>query len=123
MAVYRRKIIGVSIILLILSGLFFIPFSPTQTQVAATGRKPFGGKVLTKVDCDCNKVTWITVGPPVPGSFIINPATRIYREYRIEIGRWVLGLSIPATFPCVKKVSGFCTLIGGGFPVTIIGTS
>lgn len=157
MAIYRRKIIGVSVILFILSGLFFIP---VYGQTGATTflpvsylRKPFGGKVLTKIECTCGlgsvisifgntfginstivsllsfaannlpNPELITVGPPVGGSYMVVPGTKIYREYQIDIGRWVLGNSIPAAVPCLVDVKLICIPVGAGFPITIVGTS
>lgn len=119
----KKQFIAVIFALLVLAGLFFIPYSESQAQVSSgILPKPFGGKIITKVDCDCSGFTWIVVGPPVPGSFIITPATRIYREYRIEIGRWVLGLADLILAPCMKK-DLVCVPVGWGFPVRIIGTS
>jgi len=154
----KRYIFLLSVGLIILGILFFIPVygqtSPSTFLPSSFKRQPFGGKILTKIVCDCGlgsivgmfgsaiginstlvgllegvaknslpNPVWITVGPPVGGSYMVVPGTKIYREYQIEVGRWVLGNSIPTMVPCIKKVGPICAPAGAGFPITIVGTS
>ena len=153
----KKYIFLLSAVLIIFGILFFIPVygqtSPSTFLPSSFIRKPFGGKILTKVECNCglgsvigifgsitglnaalvNILTFaanrlpnpvlITVGPPVGGSYMVVPGTKIYREYQIEVGRWVLGNSIPTLVPCIKKVVLICVPVGAGFPITIVGTS
>lgn len=135
-----------------LAGLFFIPYRESKAALT-TAFKPFGGRILTKIECDCGvgaiiravggslgisqvvlglastalnslpNPVLIIVGPPVGGSYMILPGTKIYREYKLDVGVWVLGLSIPEPLPCIKDVKLICVPVGAGFPVTIVGTS
>ena len=94
-------------------GFFHIPKQAQAQSVVL----PFGGTMITVVPC--NTGLWITVSPPVPGSFMIMPTTLIYLYYLFHPGALALGGYLPITIPCVVGV----VPVGGGFKVIEVGTS
>lgn len=89
---------------------------------------PFGGRVLATIPCTCSASTMITVGLPRPGTFILTPASRIYKNYLPIPGRWVLGIATGVS-PCMVliplPIPPFMTCIpmGAGGVIVRIGTS
>ena len=96
-------------------------FSSSGTYLASAQSsigRPIGGRILTVSPCDTG--LWITVGPPLPGSFMIMPTTRIFKFGSFRPGAFVLGLSVlGAEAPCIVGV----VPVGVGEVMSVVGTS
>lgn len=85
---------------------------------------PFGGKITFVRLCNAPPAVLITVGPPIPGDYmVLTPGTFIFRYGSFRVGAKVLGLMTP--FPVTCFVGGFPAMvpIGAGSPVIMVGTS
>ena len=86
-------------------------------SIAGTGR-PFGGRVLYSLRCNCSTGYWLIIGPPKGGKFHF--ISQDYREYTLpRVGVWTVGLHYPGgrcrivtgdsctTLPTDGKIDGF----------------
>jgi hypothetical protein len=118
----KKALLRALFVSLLFSFLIFFPLPSADVRAAIKlTPHPFGGRILTAVPCTCSLTIWITVGPPVGGSFMITPATRVYRNYSPVPGKWTLGLADIEPLPCLTKP--FCEPVGAGLPIRIMGTS
>lgn len=115
--------------IVVLLGLFFVPvpqggayFGPPPTGLG----KPFGGKVILEIDCDCPpKTSLLTIGSPAGGLFLKTPATKKFLIGDVDVGDWTVGLALPAPIPCLlsDQEVGCVIPVGAGLPITIVGSS
>ncbi|GEM_PF-3138311 len=108
--------------LLKLSALFIIlavTFLPASLVRAAN----IGGRTLFKIYCPCSLSELIIVGPPVGGSFMITPVTKLFDYKRVAIPNWNLGSALSIYTPCLIPALIGCVPIGFGKPVIYEGTS
>lgn len=86
-----------------------------------------GGPILTTTFCIGPPTgVYITVGPPVGGSFIwLLPGTLLYPFYSVKVGSYVLGLASTGVSPCIigYTPAGTPIISGYGFGITFMGTS
>ncbi len=81
---------------------------------------PFGGNISLIRPCSKPPGTLITVGPPIPGEYmVLARGTTVFPFRSIHPGAYVLGLAERAPIPCIAGV----VPIGAGLPVLIMGTS
>ncbi|MAG12514.1 hypothetical protein CL630_01750 [bacterium] len=84
----------------------------------------FGGKMTKVIVCTCD-LPWrlFTVGPPVRGTFMIDPSGTppLYEYKRIAKGVWTLGIAAGSKTCFVKGDP--CPPVGSGPIVKIMGTS
>ena len=111
--------ISVAILLLLAIVVLFLPSKAFALLGIGT---PFGGMVLFRLECTCSANTMIVVGPPRPGTFMLDAGTVIYEKYTPFIAHWVLGLA-DAFVPCMVYVGTACVPAGEGGRVRIMGTS
>lgn len=97
-------------------------FLPSRVLALIGVGTPFGGMVLFEIPCTCSGSSMIFVGPPRPGTFIIDSGTRIYEKYQPFVGHWVLGLA-DASVPCLEATPVGCIPVGEGGRIRIVGTS
>ncbi len=114
--------------LIIVVCLFSFIFLTPGTAEALGLFTPFGGRVIATLPCTCGASTLITVGLPRPGTFLITPASRVYKNYRPIPGRWVLGIAggfAPCMMAVFIPIPPFvtCAPTGGGGLVIRMGTS
>lgn len=64
-------------ILLILLVSILILSVPQAVLAGFSVGLPFGGMILFAIPCTCNASTLLIVGPPVPGAYMLTPATII----------------------------------------------
>jgi hypothetical protein len=92
-----------------------LSFSPRLTQAF-----PFGGQASLVQQC-VNGVTYLMLGPPVGGPYILSPTTLRY-DFKTppHVGQWFLGIAGAPDF-CV--VSVFPTVIFPGTYISMTGSS
>lgn len=111
--------------------VLFIPLSVYALKLQV----PFGGTILTVVDCSCTSFSlslfkkkagvvtqWITIGPPVAGSFLRTPLTSVHKKGNISSKNKAIGTALPVPTPCLVGKIPLCVPVGFGFPIVTIGT-
>lgn len=115
---------------LILMGLFFLPLQQGRAFFGPSGGGggggggiiPFGGMITIAIPCICDGTIWMIVGPPKGGSFIVELGDIIVGFP--APGKWTLGNAKAGLELCENPVCyGACCPIGGGLPVSFMGTS
>lgn len=85
----------------------------------------FGGRISKVVNCTCVG-TWklFTVGPPSPGTFMVNPGSTppLYKFRRVTSGVWTVGIASGNKI-CLVIVKSKCVSAGSGPVVKLMGTS
>ena len=125
----ERHFFAFLLAVLLLLGLFFVPLTQSRAFFGSSGGGgggggiiPFGGMITTAIPCLCDGTIWITVGAPKGGSFIVEPGD-IVVGFPVP-GEWSLGNASAGLELCKNPVcKGACCPIGGGLPVSLIGTS
>tara|TARA_B100002003_G_C14096601_1_gene527448 strand:+ start:1188 stop:1556 length:369 start_codon:yes stop_codon:yes gene_type:complete len=86
--------------------MFLLLISPllTHAQIPGLGGTTFSGRILSIIYCTNGGVALI-VGPPKGGFFLYQGfASRLYREYQLRIGPWVLGNYTPGIGLCLVGI-------------------
>lgn len=117
----------VGIPLAISSPLSFTKPISLALAAAVSLDRPFGGRVILNVPCPYSGGYAIIVGPPVGGTYVFTPASKIF-EYRLPFPtNWVLGLAGSVQVPClIPGPFGIPVpnpAAPAGFPIIIMGTS
>lgn len=116
-----------ALLMVVLVSVFGLVFaSPTKSLADIGGfGMPFGGRVLSRVQCTCGVDALLLVGSPVGGSFMLTPASRIYINNAPFPSNWVLGLAsgFSTCFVVVPTTPPSCAPVGGGSVIKIMGTS
>ena len=112
--------------------IFAIPISSQtteQSQSLLSMNTPFGGRVLFTMSCSCNtngdsarQKTLVMVGSPSNAMFIKDMTTRVYQKNSVSMSNWVLGLAGQSE-GCSQQVGYYCTQIGQGKLIKMVGTS
>ena len=103
--------------------MIVIPLHSTRAGLGFNS--PFGGRVITKIPCTCSTGSQITLSPPSTGSYLyIEGGARLFRNYKVSIGNWVLGIHTSAG-QCLVGAEPYCTTlpITKGTITVMIGTS
>jgi len=82
-----------------------------------------GGRTQEISYCSCSICFKIEVGSPKDGTFMYCPwFTRLYAHYNISPPAWQLGKSY-TYIPCLQISYPYCRTDGGGYLLTMTGTS
>ena len=99
---------------------------------------PFGGRIEDKINCDTECVadggyigTYLKIGSPVGGKFMVTPLTKVYEFYNIQDRNWTLGLANDQERVCKKlniaksaaEQRIVCDEKGKGKEIKIMGTT
>jgi len=110
------------IIVALIIAISVISLANYQTASAVPGL-PFGGLVFNVIWCTCSVGAVVQVGPPVGGSFWVNPSTVVFPFFRIPSpGVWLLGDYTPGG-ACLIFVGKECVPVPVTGTILFVGTS
>lgn len=96
---------------------------PTSAN-AQIGLLPFGGPIVSVIPCYCSFGALLTIGPPVPGTYVFQlgrsilfPMGQVYRPLPMVLGTWTPGGVCETGFFCLPPPVPIMGTIG------IVGTS
>ncbi len=119
----KRKIIIIIFLITTLIG----PSVFVAKEANAQSLPSFGGVMTIVKACTCGTLgLLISVSPPSGGLYLYSPKfSRLFMNYRIWTGSWVLGLHTGAPVGCANVHDGYCTVQGPPAQgiITMVGTS
>ena len=121
---FKNKFILISILVAIfLVGAAF--WFKSVLVEAQTSTRPFGGQILSVIQCDCSYGHVVTLGPPTPGLYHFIPSTTLYSFFQTQkIGAWLLGNYFPGTSGQCKRYVGIsCADVPNLGVMQMVGTS
>jgi len=117
---FNNKFILIAILVLI-----FLTGAAVFIEAQALVTRPFGGQILSVIQCTCSYGHVVTLGPPIPGLYHFTPLTKLYNFFQTRrIGAWLLGNYFPGTGNQCLVVSGDdCAVVRNLGTMQIVGTS
>jgi hypothetical protein len=121
----KKKLFSLGVLILTLILVTVLSSAPKSADAA---KSVFGGRLFIptgpycSASCGYAGFTYVIVGPPKGGAFIVTPATKRYSKGRIQTGSWVLGDYSPGG-SCSMRVGKYCVPVQSQGYITQIGTS